>query len=65
MTASPNTIRPELFRTPIVVPLTSALVNWTIRRANADLAAAKASSAATDLYRTDIPFLLKLGRGAA
>jgi hypothetical protein len=42
--------------------LTSALAKWSLRNASARFAVIKASSAATDLYRTDVPFLLKVGR---
>ena len=46
----------------IFAALTSALARWSLRNAGAKFAALKASSAATDLYRTDVPFLLKVGR---
>jgi len=45
----------------IFAALTSALAKWSLRNADARFAAIKASSAATDLYRTDVPFLLKAG----
>jgi len=65
MTATLDSIRPELPRLPAFASLISALSKWAIRRAMTDFAATKASSAATDLYRSDIPFLLKLGQGAS
>jgi hypothetical protein len=46
----------------IFAALTSALAKWSLRNAEARFAVIKASSAATDLYRTDVPFLLKVGR---
>ena len=46
----------------IFAALTSTLAKWSLRNADAKFAAIKASSAATDLYRTDVPFLLKVGR---
>jgi len=46
----------------IFAALTSALAKWSLRNAGARFAVIKASSAATDLYRTDVPFLLKVGR---
>jgi hypothetical protein len=45
----------------IFAALTSALARWSLRNAGARFAVIKASSAGTDLYRTDIPFLLKAG----
>ena len=45
----------------IFAALTSTLAKWSLRNAGARFAALKASSAATDLYRTDVPFLLKVG----
>jgi hypothetical protein len=45
----------------IFAALTSKLARWSLRNASARFAALKASSAATDLYRTDVPFLLKVG----
>jgi L-rhamnose isomerase len=41
--------------------LTSALAKWSLRNAGTRFAVLKASSDAADLYRTDIPFLLKAG----
>jgi hypothetical protein len=46
----------------VFAALTNALAKWSLRNADARFAAIKASSAATDLYRTDVPFLLKVGR---
>ena len=46
----------------IFATLTSALAKWSLRNAATRFAVIKASSAATDLYRTDVPFLLKVGR---
>jgi hypothetical protein len=46
----------------IFATLTSALAKWSLRNAGARFAVIKASFAATDLYRTDVPFLLKVGR---
>jgi hypothetical protein len=45
----------------VFAALTNTLAKWSLRNADARFAALKASSAATDLYRTDIPFLLKVG----
>ena len=42
--------------------LAGRLTRWSLRNAGARFAALKAASAATDLYRTDVPFLLKVGR---
>jgi L-rhamnose isomerase len=41
--------------------LTSALAKWALRNAGTRFAVIRASSAGADLYRTDIPFLLKAG----
>ena len=46
----------------IFAALTTTLAKWSLRNAGARFAAIEASSAATDLYRTDVPFLLKVGR---
>ena len=45
----------------IFAALTSALAKWSLRNAGTRFAAIRASSANTDLYRTDVPFLLKAG----
>ena len=45
----------------IFAALTSALAKWSLRNAGTRFAVLKASSAGTDLYRTDMPFLLKAG----
>ena len=45
----------------VFAALTSALAKWSIRNAGTRFAAIKASSDGTDLYRIDIPFLLKAG----
>lgn len=41
--------------------LTSALAKSALRNAGTRFAVIRASSAGADLYRTDIPFLLKAG----
>jgi hypothetical protein len=41
--------------------LTSTLAKWALRNAGTRFAVIRVSSAGADLYRTDIPFLLKAG----
>ena len=47
----------------VFAAVTSALAKWSLRNAGTRFAAIRASSAGTDLYRTDVPFLLKAGSG--
>jgi hypothetical protein len=48
----------------IFAALTSALARLSLRNAGTRFAVIKASSDAADLYRTDVPFLLKAGSRA-